>query len=458
MATGNLSERYDGYDNFVLELSRVREKIKCKFTELSDCLKEREHELYCELDKILASYHSYRKEVEEANKKKEALEKHKEFLENELLDSSVREIHEPFLRQVVQKLNSIETPIEPKSVHFECDVGKLFDEVKKLGKLVERIFSVDYKNKIQPIVSVCEWGYGLENLNGPQGVTIDNTTGNIYVADCLNNCVKVLDNNGKILSKFGDEKGEGKMYRPMGLAICRDRILITHQSCILNYQVNGKFICRIGKPGKGDLEFDYPRGLTFDESNGEVYICDSDNNRIQILSQELTYKTQFGQDNLESPLDVKLTKEFIYILDRSNPCLHLYGYNLILNKSLISRGDGLQLNIPRSFYIDNSNNILITNHSVVTSGSISIFNSQFDLIHKIYIAYPTGITVANRGRVIVVCARVQMSKPESAIKRADELIEVENYDDAIEVIFDVLRNKRHRDKVNEQSLVTIKFC
>ncbi|KAI6647688.1 NHL repeat containing protein [Oopsacas minuta] len=265
---------------------------------------------------------------------------------------------------------------------------------------LERIFSVDYKSKIQPIVSVCNWGRGLEDLNNPQGVTIDNSTGDIYVADCRNNCVKVFENNGQIMFKFGDEEGEGKMYHPNGLAIFGNRILITHQSCILNYQVNGKFTSRIGKPGKGELEFYDPSGLTFDESNGEVYICDYNNHRIQILSKELTYKTQFGQDNLKSPLDVKLTKEFIYILDLSNPCLHLYGYNLILNKSLISRGYGLQLMYPYYFYIDNSNNTLITDYYF---NSISIFNSQFELIHKISIAYPSGITVDNKGRVIVVC-------------------------------------------------------
>ena len=41
-------------------------------------------------------------------------------------------------------------------------------------------------------------------------------------------------------------------------------------------------------------------------------------------------------------------------------------------------------------------------------------------------------------------------KPESAIKRADEFIEVDKHDDALEVLFDPLRNKRHRDKVNDR--------
>ncbi|KAI6659797.1 hypothetical protein LOD99_10622 [Oopsacas minuta] len=266
---------------------------------------------------------------------------------------------------------------------------------------LERIFSVDYKSKIQPIVSVWEMGRGLENLDNPIAVTIDNSTGDIYVADCGNNCVKVFDNHGKIMFIFGDEEGEGEMNSPIGLAICRDRILISQIShCILNFQVNGEFISRIGKPGKGDMEFQYPRGLTFNESNGEIYICDSNNDRIQILSKELTYKTQFGQDYLISPLDVKLIKEYIFILDQPNPCLHQYSYNLVLLKSIISRGGGLQLNYPYFFYIDNSDNILISDYY---SNSISTFNSQFELIHKIPIASPSGITVDTTGRVIVVC-------------------------------------------------------
>ncbi|KAI6647687.1 NHL repeat containing protein [Oopsacas minuta] len=225
---------------------------------------------------------------------------------------------------------------------------------------LERIFSVDYKSKIQPIVSVCKLGKGLENLRGPRGVAIDNSTGDIYVADYENSCVKVFDCNGKIMLKFGDEDGEGKMFCPVGLAICRNRILISQSSdCILNYQVNGEFISRIGIPGERELEFDFPPGLTFDESNGEVYICDSNNDRIQILSKELTYKTEFGSDHLNFPLDVNLTKEFIYILDLSDLCLHLYNYNLILHKSIISGGYESELITPYFFCIDNSKIFLL---------------------------------------------------------------------------------------------------
>ena len=64
MATADPTPPDHGEDNFVLELGRVRQRIKQKFTELIDCVKARECQLLKELDSILGSYHSYRDEAE----------------------------------------------------------------------------------------------------------------------------------------------------------------------------------------------------------------------------------------------------------------------------------------------------------------------------------------------------------------------------------------------------------
>ena len=286
-------------------------------------------------------------------------------------------------------------------VNFECDSNKMLAELNNLGKLVDKVNAIDYKSKKQPLVSVCEEGKGMEQLYWPRDVTVDNETGNIYIADKYNNCVKVFDSTGKYLLKFGDNEDEGKMYHPISVAICGDRILISQNHCILNYQLNGKFISKIGKYGKGELEFSCPYGLTIDESNGNIYVSDYHNNRIQIFSQDFRFISQFGKDILKSPLDVKLSKENIFVLDVSNPCLHLFNYNHILQKSVISRGKGMQVIIPFYFFIDQTDNILISDRD---SNSIQIFNKEFQLIHKISVSpKPMGITVDKRGRVIVVC-------------------------------------------------------
>ena len=153
--------------------------------------------------------------------------------------------------------------------------------------------------------------------------------------------------------------------------------------------------------GNGELEFNSPFGLTIDESNGIIYLSDRFNNRIQIISQYSSFISQFGKDILKYPLDVKLSKEYIFVLDEFNPCLHLFNYNHILQKSVISRGKEMQVIIPYFFFIDQTHNILISDYG---SNSICIFNNEFQSIHKIFVSpNPMGITVDKRGRVIVVC-------------------------------------------------------
>ena len=390
-------------DNYELELSRVREKIKTKFIELIDCLKARETELLRELDNILVSYLSYRSELEEVNEQKKALKATKSILQNELLSSPIKSIHENFISQLDTERKSIETPIEPKIVSFECDNNKMLAELNNLGKLVEKVRSgIEYKTKKQPLVSVCERGKGMEQLDWPRDVTVDIETGNIYIADQFNNCVKVFDSTGKYLFKFGDNEDEGKIYLQKGVAICGNRILISQGNhCILNYQLDGTFISKIGKYGKGELEFCCPFGLTIDESNGNIYVSDCHNNRIQILSQDFCFISQLGKDTLKFPRDVKLSKEYIFVLDQSNPCLHLFNYDHILQKSVISQGKGMRVVNPYYFFIDQTDNILISDRD---SNSIRIFDKEFQFIHAISVSpNPMGITVDKRGRVIVVC-------------------------------------------------------
>ena len=389
-------------DNYELELSRVREKITTKFVEFIDCLKARESKLLRELDNILVSYLSYRSELEKVNERRDSLEKMRRRNEEEMAASPIRSFQENILGLIVKELKSIETPIEPKMVSLECDSNKMLAELNNLGKLVGKVRSgIDYKSKKQPLVSVCKRGNGMEQLNYPLGITVDNKTGNIHIADQHNNCVKVFDSTGRYLFKFGDNEGEGKILSPRGVAICGDRVIISHfNHCILNYQLNGKFISRIGRQGKGELEFNYPFGLTINESNGDIYICDRSNNRIQILNKDFSFRSQFGKDILHGPLDVKLSKEYIFVLDTSNPCLHLFSYNHILQKSVISRGEGMQVIYPRFFFIDQTDNILISDSD---SNSILIFNKEFLLFHKIPVSrYPMGVTVDIQGRVIVV--------------------------------------------------------
>ena len=389
----------------MLELNREKDKVRTTFIELRKILTETETKLMKSLNDILSSYNGYTTEVKKINEQKRDIEKMRNAQIAAVPASpALKTFHEKILQDLNEQLNQLQTPVRPKLLTFVCDENKLLSEVNELCKLVERVSEIDYKSKTQSIINACDRGIGNEQLKCPRGVTVDHNTGNIYVADSFNNCVKVFDNTAKYLFKFGDVKGEGKMSNPDSLLICGYRVLVTQYNeynYIQVYELDGKFVSRFGGSGNGKLQFSLPSGLSTVEYNGDIYICDFSNNRIQIISEKFEYKSEFGNDILLYPRDVKLYKDNIFILDESNPCLHIFNKDLVLQKSVVTRGEGRQVVNPWFFCIDKFGSILISDQ---TSNSILILNSEFESIHKISVSNnPMGITMNKEDRVIVVC-------------------------------------------------------
>jgi hypothetical protein len=75
-------------------------------------------------------------------------------------------------------------------------------------------------------------------------------------------------------------------------------------SRVVKYDKNGVFIKMAGHRGNGPLEFNTPHGLAMD-AKGNVYIADRGNNRIQVLDNDLNFKTQYV--NVGTPWTVCIT-------------------------------------------------------------------------------------------------------------------------------------------------------
>ena len=271
----------------------------------------------------------------------------------------------------------------------------LTETEKKLMKALNDILS-SYNSYRSEMKKMNERKREIENIRNAN-LTVVPTF--IYVADCFNHCVKVFDNTAKYLLKFGDGKGEGKLSYPRGLLIRGNKVFVSHNHCILVYQLDGKFVSKIGSGGSGELQFNFPCSLSTDECNNDIYICDNGNHRIQIFSENLQYRSQFGKDTLHYPCDIKLYKDNIFILDASNPCLHRYNRDLVLQQSVVIR-EGQQVRDPCFFFIDKFGNILISDRD---SNSILILTSEFEFIHEISVRNPMGITMDREDRIIVVC-------------------------------------------------------
>jgi tripartite motif-containing protein 2/3/tripartite motif-containing protein 71 len=57
---------------------------------------------------------------------------------------------------------------------------------------------------------------------------------------------------------------------------------------------DGKIIRTVGRSGKRNAEFKFPNGLRVSK-NDELYVCDSNNNRVQVFDLDLNFKRSFGK-------------------------------------------------------------------------------------------------------------------------------------------------------------------
>ena len=316
MATAFPQATQHGDDNFVLALNLEKDKVRTTFIELREVLSETEKKLMKALNDILSSYNSYRSEVKKMNERKREIENIRNFHLTFIPTlSDLKAIHDKYLKDLNEQLNELQTPVRPKLVRFVCEKNKLVGEVNELCKLVERVSEIDYKNKTQSIIRVSDRGTGNEQLFLPYGVTVDPITGNIYVADYGNNCVKVFDNTAEYLLEFGDGKGEGKMSRPIGLLIRGNKVFVSHSDCTLVYQLDGKLVSRISSGGSGELQFNFPCGLSTDEYNNDIVFVEFDVTRgVKSIFTKLRLVLKVFRDNLNSIVAIITNINIIIVL------------------------------------------------------------------------------------------------------------------------------------------------
>ena len=108
------------------------------------------------------------------------------------------------------------------------------------------------------------------------------------VSDCNNHSIKILNLEGKFISKFGTEgKRDGEFNKPRYLSVNKQGLLVVCDSGNNRVQVfepSGKFVTKFGSKGSGVRELKHPNSAA-NLSDGRIVVCDGENHRIQIFDQ-----------------------------------------------------------------------------------------------------------------------------------------------------------------------------
>ncbi|MEN6342893.1 MAG: PKD domain-containing protein, partial [Methanospirillum sp.] len=180
---------------------------------------------------------------------------------------------------------------------------------------------------------------------GGVGVAVD-TAGNVYdlwtfsSSGHLEAHVRVLSPTGELLREWGSFEEypytnmtkDGKLKRPYGIALDNAGnvyITDTENNRIQKFTSNGDFVTKWGRnggdgtSGAADGEFDQPRGIAVDKY-GDVYVADYGNNRIQKFRPDGTFVATWGtpgsgNGQFSSPNDVDVDPAGnVYVADTGN--------------------------------------------------------------------------------------------------------------------------------------------
>ncbi|HVO28607.1 MAG TPA: hypothetical protein VMT81_01340 [Candidatus Paceibacterota bacterium] len=119
---------------------------------------------------------------------------------------------------------------------------------------------------------------------------------NIYVSDEAN-YISVFNASGTYLWRFGSYgTGNGQFNVPGAIAFdANGNIWITDD---LNYRVeefnaSGTYLSQFGSYGTGNAQFKSPQGIAIDH-NGDIWVTDANNNRVEEFNASGTYILQLG--------------------------------------------------------------------------------------------------------------------------------------------------------------------
>jgi DNA-binding beta-propeller fold protein YncE len=141
-----------------------------------------------------------------------------------------------------------------------------------------------------------ESGSGPGQMSAPLGLGID-PMGNVWVTDSANNRVDEFTSEGVWMSSFG-EAGErlGQFKAPDGIAFSGAYAYIadTGNNRVQKCTMSSSCVSQFGSSGSGNKQFSSPKGVASDPVSGDLYVVDSGNSRVQILNPAGWFVTRFG--------------------------------------------------------------------------------------------------------------------------------------------------------------------
>ena len=188
-----------------------------------------------------------------------------------------------------------------KQAHFGAVSGLCLDDNDRLFVTDTGMHRVDV---FAPDTHQLETAFGGDVLTTPASIAIDTDNRFLYVVDTQQDVVDVFDADSfKLLRKIGTPGKKhtlstpGNFSLPSGVAVDRDGnvyVTDTFNNRIEIFDADGTFVSAFGKNGDGPQDFERPKGIAVDR-DGHIWVADSAQDRVKVFNQEGRLLIYFGQ-------------------------------------------------------------------------------------------------------------------------------------------------------------------
>ena len=147
------------------------------------------------------------------------------------------------------------------------------------------------------LASVGSQGTGQLRFQCPCDIAFNTTNKKVYVADCYNHRIQVLNSDFTFSAAFGEcGQDKGQFQHPNSITC--DNAGNVYVSDRMNHRIQvftaeGEFLRMFGQEGSERGELNWPKGLALDPFNDHVFVGEVLNNRISVFTAEGQFVTSF---------------------------------------------------------------------------------------------------------------------------------------------------------------------
>ena len=239
----------------------------------------------------------------------------------------------------------------------------------------------------------------VEGVDNPWGIAL-NSKQQLVVAEGGGKKVTVFDREGKKVQTITCEK----FSQPSGVAVDKDDSIYVsdmHNCSLLKFSKEGKLMKVVGQSGTRPGKFDIIKII-----NDKLYVCDSGNDRVQILNTELEYVNSFGcrgngDGQFNYPNDIAQDRAGnLYVTDCHNDRVQVFDCKGQFLSTFSKKGAASeQLNFPIGICVGSDQLVYVCDNG---HKCVSVFKTSGEFVTSFGQFFnPAGIVIDDDGFVYV---------------------------------------------------------